>query len=122
MTEKEKAGMTEPHNAAFKANIDDMVRYMRFIGVYSIVIGAIYCVGIITAIIGIPVIIMGVRLREAADGFQRFALSNAFEDLSRAVEKQTRSLFITYVLLIIGLVFMVIYFLVLIGVFFSHAY
>jgi hypothetical protein len=80
----------------------------------------LYCIGIVTAVIGIPVIIMGIRLREAAGWFQRFALSNAFEDLSRAVEKQTRSLYITYVLLIIGLVFMVIYFLVLIGIFFSR--
>jgi hypothetical protein len=60
------------------------------------------------------------RLREAADWFQRFALSNAFEVLSRAVEKQTRSLFITYAFLIIARVFMVIYFLVFISAFFSR--
>jgi len=89
---------------------------MRFIGIYNIILGAIYCLGIISAIIGIPIIIMGIRLREAADAFNRYSSSNAFQDLSTAVERQTRSFFILYVLLIIGLVFIGIYILVFIGI------
>lgn len=110
-----------PNNTIFQANIADMTRYMRFIGVYNIIIGGLYCIGIITAIIGVPIIIMGVRFREAADAFSRYSLSQSFQDLSNAIERQKRSLLILYVLLVIGLIIMAIYIIIMIGVVLSEA-
>jgi len=104
------------NDAVFQANIADMTRYMRFYGMYYIIAGAITCIGIITALFGIPSIKIGLRLREAADAFSGYAQSNAFEDIAKAVEKQTRAFFIMYVLLIISLVIMGIYILVLVGI------
>ena len=112
---------SEPNDTIFQANVSDMTRYMRFIGVYNIIIGGLYCIGIITAIVGVPIIIMGVRLREAADAFNRYSLSQTFQDLSHAVERQKRSLFILYVLLVIGLIIMAIYIIIMIGVLLSEA-
>ncbi len=99
----------------FQTNVSNMIRYMRFVGIWYIIFGAIYCLGIITAIIGVPIIIMGVRAREAADAFNRYSESSAFQDLSKAIERQTRFFFIQYVLMIIGLVVIGIYILVFIG-------
>lgn len=108
---------TGKNDPMFQADVSKMTRYMRFIGICNIIFGAIYCIGIITAIIGVPVIIMGLRLREAADSFNRYTLSNTFQDLSNAVDRQTRFFFIQYVFLIIGLVLIGIYILVFIFVF-----
>jgi hypothetical protein len=96
-------------------NIPKMTKYMKLIGLLQIIGGALYCITIIGAIIGVPVIFMGIRLREAADGFRRYLASDSKQDLEFAVEKQTRSFFIQFVLAIIGLVIMGIYIIVLIG-------
>ena len=108
------------NNTLFQTNVSDMSRYMRFIGILYIIGGAFYCLGIITAIIGVPVIIMGVRLREAADAFKNFATSGAFPDISLAVEKQRAAFLIMFVFAIIGLVFMAIYIVVMIGIVMSE--
>ena len=99
----------------FRDNVAKMTVYMRFIGILTIIFGALYCIFIITAIIGIPAIFMGVRMREAANNFQKYSSSGNFQDLSNAIERQKRFFFIQYVLAIIGLVLMVIYIIVIIA-------
>jgi hypothetical protein len=100
----------------FKHNVTQLVSYMRFVGIITIIGGAISCLGIITAIIGIPVIFMGVRMREAAVNFEKYAASGDFNDLSNAIERQRRFFFIQFVLTIIGIVIWVIYIIVIIGI------
>ena len=112
----------EQNNPQFQANVSDMTRYMRFMGMYYIIVGAISCIGIVTAVFGVPVIFMGMRLRESAEAFTRYVASNAFEDIAQAVERQTRFFFINYVLLIVGLVIAVIYIIVMIAVIGNMAY
>lgn len=58
-----------PGNAAFQLMVRKMTGDMRFVGLFTIIGGAFACLGIITAIIGVPVIISGLRLHEAADSF-----------------------------------------------------
>ena len=97
-------------------SIPDLTKYMRLIGLLQMIGGVIYCLTIIGAIIGVPVYIMGKRLRESADAFTNYNLSNSGRDLETAIERQTRSFFIQYVLAIISLVLMAIYIVVLIGI------
>ena len=100
----------------FAHNVRQLVSYMRFIGIITIIYGAFSCLGIITAIIGIPVIFMGVRMREAAANFEKYSSTGDFADLANAIERQKRFFFIQFVLTIIGLILMVIYIIVIIGV------
>lgn len=102
--------------APLSSTIPDMAKYMNFIGLLQIIGGALYCLTIIGAIIGVPVIFMGIRLREAADGFKKYLASDSKQDLSLAIEKQTKSFFINFILTIIGLVLMGIYLIVIIGI------
>ncbi len=96
-------------------NLPDLAKYMRFVGLLQMIGGVLYCLTIIGAIIGVPVFIMGKRLRELADAFTNYNASNSGKDLESAIEKQTRSFFIQYVLAIIGVVIMAIYIVVMIG-------
>jgi hypothetical protein len=111
-----------PASTPLSASIPDLTKYMRLIGLLQMIGGVIYCLTIIGAIIGVPLYIMGKRLRESADAFTNYLSSNSGRDLETAIERQTRSFFIQYVLAIVGLVFMAIYIVVIIGMLASGAF
>ncbi len=77
---------------------------MRFVGIFYIIMGALNCLSIVGAIIGIPYIICGLRLRESADAYSSYLASNDSNLLERAFERQGSFFFIQKVLLIIGIV------------------
>jgi hypothetical protein len=115
MTNSENESLKPATNVEpnFQVNVSNMTRYMRFLGILSIIGGALYCIGIITAIIGVPFIFMGIRMRESADDFSRYSSTGEKSDLYRAIEKQTRFFLIQYVFAIIGLVLTAIYLVVM---------
>ena len=78
---------------------------MRFVGIFYIIMGALNCLSIVGAIIGVPYIICGLRLRESADAYSSFLGSNDSNLLERAFERQGSFFFIQKVLMIIGLIF-----------------
>jgi len=88
---------------------------MRFVGIFYIIMGALYCLSIIGALVGIPLIICGLRLREAADSFTGYLGSNDSNMLERAFERQGSFFFIQKVLLIISLILIVLYVIFLIA-------
>ena len=60
---------------AFHMIVHKMAGDMNFVGIFYIIIGAIECLTIIGAIVGIPLIISGLRLRESADSFKGYLIS-----------------------------------------------
>lgn len=115
MSDQETITGTTQVQTSMSENVPKMAQYMKFIGILQIIGGALYCITIIGAIIGVPVIFMGIRLREAADGFKKYLSSNSTEDISFAIDRQTKSYFIQFILAIIGLVVFGIYLIVIIG-------
>lgn len=103
-------------------NLPNLSKYMRFIGLLAMIGGVLYCITIIGAIIGVPYYIMGKRLRESAEAFEGYNTSGSESDLETAIDKQTRSFFIMYVLSIIGLVLLAIYLVVIIGMIASGSF
>jgi len=99
--------------SAFKAIIVKMSKDMSFLGIISIIGGAIACLSIVGAAIGIPVIFAGIRLRESADAFKNYSYNNDIMFLHQAIEKQSRYFFIYKVLTIIYLVLLGLYILVI---------
>lgn len=94
---------------------------MNFIGIFTIVGGAFYCLTIIGAIVGIPMIIAGVRLTESCKEFREYRSTKSAVSLFSALEREGRFFFILKVLTIAYLCLMVIYVMVLLIVFaFSH--
>lgn len=82
---------------------------MRFVGLFLIIIGVFYSLTIIGAIMGIPLIISGLRLRESSDSFTSYMVSGDNNMLERALERQSRFFFIQKIFIIITLVLMVLY-------------
>ncbi len=103
----------------FQFAFDKMTKDMRFVGMFSIIYGAIACLTIIGALIGVPTIIIGLRIREAADQFAIFKMTNEAAALRNGFELQGKYYRIIKILIIVGLVLTAIY-LILIIVFFSY--
>lgn len=90
---------------------------MKFVGLFTIIYGGLVCLSIIGAIIGIPLIIAGLRLREAADSFEVYSKSNDTATLRKGFEQQGRFFFIQKIIIIVGLVLMALYILFFITTF-----
>jgi len=86
-----------------------MVKDMHFVGIFAIIYGIIACLTIVGMIFGIPYIFVGIRLREAADGFSKYVEGKNEENLITAFNRQGRSFFIIKVLIIVGLVLLALY-------------
>jgi Family of unknown function (DUF5362) len=102
----------------FQAAFMGMTSDMRFVGMFTIIYGVICCLTIIGALIGIPVIFAGLRLREAADQFAFFKTTNNPSSMRAGFELQGRYFRILKILIIISLVIFVVY-IVLIAIFLS---
>ena len=91
----------------FRSMFSKMTSDMRFVGLFTIIYGAINCLSIIGAIIGIPLIFIGIRMREAAEHFDVFRDSNDAKALRRGFESQVKFLNIQKILIIIAIVLFV---------------
>jgi hypothetical protein len=99
--------------------ISQMVKNMKFVGIWNIIIGVINCLTCIGALVGVPIIFAGLRLRQSAESFATFSQSGMTDQnsLLTALEKQSRFFFIFKVLIIVGIILVIIEILVLIVMF-----
>ncbi len=115
MDEKESGSQVTLQNVSVLSGqnmvsiIDKMASHMKFFAIFYIVYGAIMCLTIFGAIIGIPMIIYNLKLKESADQFREFSGSKDFFVLNKALENQEKFFFFHKVLLIISIIFMILY-------------
>jgi len=88
---------------------------MRFVGLFQIIYGALMCLGIVYAVVGIPMIIAGLRLREAGDAYDALSQGDAAA-LQRAYTGQASFFRILKIMTIIGLVILGIGIIAVIGI------
>ncbi|OQY74083.1 MAG: hypothetical protein B6D45_07280 [Ignavibacteriales bacterium UTCHB3] len=91
----------------------------KFVGTFIIVMGALYCLSIFGAIVGIPAIFVGLRARDGGNNLERFIATDDPNDKIMAYQSYQKHFFILKVLLIIAVVFLVISVLFYSSVFFS---
>lgn len=61
-------------------------KWARIMGILYIVLGSILCVGIVTAALGIPLIISGQQLIIAYNNMKNFSQSNSYYNLTNAID------------------------------------
>jgi hypothetical protein len=107
----------EQNQGVIQQIISQMVKNMKFVGIWNIIVGVINCLTCIGAIVGVPIIFAGIRLRQSADSFITFAQSGMQDQnsLQTALEKQSRFFFIFKVLIIIGIIMVIVEIFVIIG-------
>jgi len=84
--------------------IRKMASDMRFVGLFTIIYGALSCLSIIGAVVGIPLIIAGLRLRDSADTFIGYQNSKEEGTLLKGFELQSKYFFIQKVIIIVSLI------------------
>ena len=86
-----------------------MSKDMKFLGIVAIIYGILNCLTIIGAIVGVPYIFAGLRLKESAESFEFFSKNNDEVALQQAIERQKRFFYIIKILTIIGIVLAVLF-------------
>ncbi len=106
--------MNDSSSPMFQMIVKKLTGDMNFVGLFNIIMGALYCLTIVGALFGVPLIFMGLRLREASESLTMYLMNNDFALLERALEKQERYFFIQKVLMIIALVLIIFYIIIII--------
>ena len=76
---------------------------MRIMSWVAIIGGALNCLSIVGALIGIPVLISGLRLKEAADELDSYQQSGSTLTLSKALELQSKYFSIQKIIILIAI-------------------
>lgn len=93
--------------------IDSLSSWMKFLGIYTIVTGAITCLGIITAAIGVPMIFAGISIKKASNNIKVYKTNNSPYILNEVFNYLNKYFKIQGILAIIGIAFSVIYLVIL---------
>ncbi len=96
-------------SSSFQIAFGKMTGDMRFVGLFVIIYGVLNCITIIGALIGVPLIFAGLRMREAADQFHYFRMTNDPASMRSGFELQGRYFHIIKILIIVALVLTVLY-------------
>lgn len=99
----------------FKLNFEKMIRDMRFVGIFVIIYGAFTSLTIIGAIIGVPIIIIGLRIREAAEQFEVYKVTNQTAALRMGFELQGKFFRLAKIIIIVSLIFTIIWLVIIFG-------
>lgn len=110
----EKEAFQQTDITILQGRLREMSRHMSFVGLFCIIYGVLACLSIIGAILGIPFIIAGLRIRESADSYLGFSKISDARQLLTAFEKQSSFFFIMKVLIIIALVLFALYLFILV--------
>jgi len=107
----QQQGNVPPGTGLMNSVVNQMVSDMKFMAIFTIIYGVITSLGCITALIGVPMIFAGIRLKEAGDFFLAYANSNMKnpELLIQAFEKQRRYFYIYKIIIIVGLILTLLY-------------
>lgn len=105
----EKQPVAKENRQVYEPKSQALVEYKRlsgwvnFMGVFSVVLGLVLCLGIVTAIIGVPLIIAGRRLTGAVDSLKAFTRTNDFNKLSDAIDNINKYFRVYGILTLVGL-------------------
>lgn len=94
---------------ALQTQLTAMSGDMTFLGIFEIVVGALYCLTIIGAAIGIPMIFAGLRIKNSAEAFTAYVGAAESSHLRGALEHLGKHFRIHKILVLIMIGFTILY-------------
>lgn len=70
--------------------VEDLSADMQFVGMFAVIIGGILSVTVVGALLGVPLIRAGLRIRESGEAFNQHLTSGDNDTLQFAVERLQR--------------------------------
>ena len=119
-TSKEKV-MTIHLDEVFKKKLGFLGTFQQVMGVLGIIYGAFLCIGILTAIVGIPVILMAIKVFKSGGAYKDALMNSNGEDLKRGLCEISDASKIYLALIIIVIVISVIVCILFMGVIIAAA-
>lgn len=111
-------GYTAQNNSYMPNNInsiiDSLSGWMKFIGIYTIISGALTCLGIITAAIGVPLILAGIALVNGSKSLKIYNQQNNQYSLNEVFTYINKYFKTQGILVIVGIVLTLIYIVIII--------
>ena len=107
--------MTVHLDEVFKKKLGFLGTFQQVMGVLAIIYGAFLCIGIFTAIVGVPVILVGIKVFKSGGAYKDALMNSSGEDLKRGLCELSDASKIYLVLLIIGIVVSVILCIIFMG-------
>lgn len=99
----------KPNNFVLYPVLDSLAGWIKFMGIFTIVMGAITCLGIITAAIGVPMILSGISLNKASDNLNLFKNFNSPYTLNEIFTHLNKYFKIQGIFVIIAVVLLILY-------------
>ena len=101
---------THTLSPAFLEMLSKQVKDMRLVGLFYIIYGGLTCLSIIGAIVGIPMLISGLRAREAAKHLETYEAAGNFDALASGLEQQGQFFRFQKIYVLINLAFLALMF------------
>jgi hypothetical protein len=101
--------MTIDLDETFKKKLSFLGTFQQVIGVLSIIYGAVTCLGLITAVIGVPVIIIGLKVFKAGGAYKDSLMNSNGESLKNGICETSDAAKIYLIFLIIVVIISVIF-------------
>ncbi|MHB8062960.1 MAG: DUF5362 domain-containing protein [Ruminiclostridium sp.] len=101
--------ISQQNNFIINSIIDSLSGWMKFVGIYTIVTGAITCIGVITAAIGIPLIFAGIALTKASSSIKTYKQHSSPYVLNEVFTSMNKYFKIQGIIAIVGIAILVIY-------------
>ncbi len=111
-----------PQPGIYNSIINSLSGWMKFLGIYTTVMGAISCIGIITAAIGIPLIFAGISLTKGSTAIKEYADFNSPHILYNVFNYLKKYFKIQGILAIVALALTVLYIVILLVILALGAY
>lgn len=89
--------------------IDSLSGWMKFIGIFIIIIGSVLCLGVITAAIGVPLIFSGIALIKGSKSIKTYKHYNSPYILNEVFTSINKYFKIQGILIIIGIILSIIF-------------
>lgn len=83
-------GLNEAFSPNFNANLTKLTKDMKFWAWYTIISGGLACLTIFGALLGVPQLIAGLRLKDSIEDFEAYLTNGSLENIEHAIEKQLK--------------------------------
>ena len=102
----------------FKKKLGFLGTFKQVIGVLSIIYGAFTCLGIISAVIGVPVIIVGLKIFKAGGAYKDALMNSNGEDLKRGLcdTSDASKIYVIFIIIFIVIYIIAIIFIIILAI------
>ena len=110
--------MTIDIDEVFKKKLGFLGTFQQVMGVLGIIVGAFYCLTILLAVLGVPVIIMSLKVFKAGGAYKDALMNSNGEDLKRGLcdTSDASKIYVIFIIIFIVIYIIAIIFIIILAI------